>query len=584
MSLPRPEYPRPQFAREEWLNLNGLWWFIFDDKDIGLKQRWYEALPLVNAIKVPFAYQSKLSGIGETIAHDCVWYQRDFQVPREWSGQRILLHFGAVDYATWVWINGQFVTFHEGGHTPFYADITDVLYEENNQLVVRVVDVSADAGQPRGKQHWEPEPGGIFYTRTTGIWQTVWLEPVSDRHLEQLQIIPDVDVGQVHVTYMFSGRLPSAVSVETRIRFSNQAVATVNHDLDRDQQEFTQTIPLAIKQPARMWSPESPALYDMTVSLRDPYGNVIDQVESYFGLRKITINQGKIMLNNQPYYMKLVLDQGYFPDGLLTAPTDEALKRDIELAKAMGFNGVRKHQKIEDPRFLYWADRLGLLVWGEMANAYVFSERTMQRVISEWQAVLRRDYNHPCIVAWVPVNESWGVPTLPSSSRQREHLTTLVHLTKSVDPTRPVISNDGWEHTCSDIVTIHDYSEDSQVLRSRYSTLDSLLAYRPGGKKALFALGYSYRGEPLMISEFGGIAFSKAQEAGWGYVTAVDAQDLIQRYKALVQAILQSPHIQGFCYTQLTDVEQEINGLLTAERQPKADPKVIREINNGPRS
>jgi hypothetical protein len=301
----------------------------------------------------------------------------------------------------------------------------------------------------------------------------------------------------------------------------------------------------------------------------------LDVVESYFGMRKIEVRDGQVYLNDRPLYQRLVLDQGYFPDGILTAPTDDELRRDIELAKEMGFNGARKHQKVEDPRWLYWADRLGFLVWGEMANAYQYSPDYVRRISAEWQEAVRRDYNHPCIVAWVPMNESWGVREISTDPRQVEHLLALYHLTRSLDGSRPVVSNDGWEHAVTDLCAIHDY-RNAAVLAERYRTIESSVA--DPERRPVYAPGYGYRGEPILITEFGGIAFATVDPESWGYRTVSDADGLLERYGSLVFALLGSEVVQGFCYTQLTDVEQEINGLLTYDRRPKADLSRIREI------
>jgi beta-galactosidase/beta-glucuronidase len=564
---PRPEYPRPQFARNEWLNLNGVWQFDYDDANVGLKERWFEQHAFSRQISVPFAFQTPLSGIGENAFHDCVWYRREFTLPQGWTGKRVLLNFGAVDYRAWVWVNSQFVVYHEGGHTPFSADISDFLADGANSLVVRVEDFSTDKGQPRGKQYWEVESKSIFYTRTTGLWQTVWLEPVAESYLERVKITPDIDTSQVTIEYFVTGD----AQIETEIAFGGQQLLKQTHSSE------TQTFSLTTPQ---LWSPEQPNLYDLTVRvLRD--GQVVDEVKSYFGMRKISIEGGKVLLNNQPYYMRLVLDQGYNPEGLLTFPSDEYIKREVELTKAMGFNGARKHQKVEEPLYLYWADKLGLLVWGEMANAYDYTEQSVKRVVAEWQEAVQRDYNHPCIVAWVPINESWGVPNLPADQRQIDHLRTLYYLTKSLDTTRPVISNDGWEHAKSDLCTIHDYTGERDTLTNRYSALESALQFRPADK-AIYTNGNGYQGEPVLVTEFGGIAFRQSDWEGWGYhKTAANETEFIQRYRDVVGALLESALVQGFCYTQLTDVEQEINGLLTYDRRPKVDVEIIRKINLG---
>jgi beta-galactosidase/beta-glucuronidase len=324
-----------------------------------------------------------------------------------------------------------------------------------------------------------------------------------------------------------------------------------------------------------LWSPEEPNLHDLRLELLGAGGETLDAVESYFGMRKVEIRDGKVYLNDRPLYQRLVLDQGYFPGGVLTAPTDDDLRRDIELAKEMGFNGARKHQKVEDPRWLYWADTLGFLVWGEMANAYQYSPNYVRRITAEWQEAVRRDYNHPCVVTWVPINESWGVPGIATDPRQVEHLLALYHLTRSLDRSRPVVSNDGWEHALTDLCAIHDY-RNAAVLGQRYRAVETSLAEPE--RHPVYAPGYGYRGEPILITEFGGIAFEAADPESWGYRTVSNVEELLERYRALISALAQSEVVQGFCYTQLTDVEQEINGLLTYDRRPKADLARIREI------
>jgi beta-galactosidase/beta-glucuronidase len=576
MRIPRPEYPRPQFERTDWLNLNGEWRFAFDDTDVGLKDRWYVEHHYKRQITVPFAYQAPLSGIGESDFHDIVWYERDFVIPESWSDQRVLLHFGAVDYEARVWVNGVFVGQHQGGHVPFRMDVTDSLKSGSNRLTVRAKDVSSDLEQPRGKQYWEEESASIFYTRTTGIWQTVWLEPVNEMHIVSFKVIPDIDKSEIRLTSLVQGQSPG-LKIEAQLSYAGETVATEMVSVDAP--KLSTVFSLRELEQIHLWSPENPQLYDLVLRLRSDNNTILDEVHSYVGMRKISIDDGKVMLNNQPYYMRLILDQGYHPEGLLTFPSDDAIKNDVELTKAMGFNGARKHQKIEEPRYLYWADCLGLLVWGEMANAYQYSETAVQRITHEWQEAIERDFNHPSIVAWVPINESWGVPELAGDSRQVDHLLAMYHLTRSLDPTRLVISNDGWEHAKTDLLTIHDYEGSGAVLRERYATSESTLQARPADRD-LYVAGHASQGEPILITEFGGIAYQKDSTAGWGYTVADDDAEFIRRYRDVVTAILASPIVQGFCYTQLTDVEQEINGLLTYDRQPKVDLAVIKAITS----
>jgi beta-galactosidase/beta-glucuronidase len=591
-TLPRPEYPRPQFRREGWTNLNGEWRFAFDDENVGLAESWHNTsardlgtggTPFDRTITVPFCFQAKLSGIGETAFHDVVWYARTFEHHLA-EDERLLLHFGAVDYRATVWVNGAHVVSHEGGHTPFSADVTHSLLDGENVLVVRAEDPSRDVTIPRGKQYWREKSAGIFYTRTTGIWQTVWMEPVGRRRIDSLRLTPDLDAAALDAEVGVEGFEPGMI---LRLTVAYEGERVLDDRVGLQSALVERRLPLVTRgeQPASpypgrwgkppYWSPEEPNLIDLRLELLDEEGQPLDAVDSYFGMRKIEVRDGKVYLNDRPLYQRLVLDQGYFPDGVLTAPTDEDLRRDIELAKEMGFNGARKHQKVEDPRWLYWADRLGFLVWGETANAYQYSPDYVGRITAEWQEAVRRDYNHPSIVAWVPMNESWGVPEISTDPRQVEHLLAMYHLTRSLDGSRPVVSNDGWEHALTDLCAIHDY-RNAAVLAQRYRTLEASL--EDPERRPVYAPGYGFRGEPILITEFGGIAFETADPGHWGYRTVPGAEELVERYEALVSALLESEVVQGFCYTQLTDVEQEINGLLTYDRRPKAELSRIREI------
>jgi beta-galactosidase/beta-glucuronidase len=591
-ALPRPEYPRPQFRRQDWTNLNGEWHFAFDDSDLGLAEGWqnltvddldYGGSPFDRRIVVPFSYQSRLSGIGETALHDVVWYARTFEHSPD-ENDRLLLHFGAVDYRATVWVNGVQVASHEGGHTPFHADITHALIDGKNVVIVRAEDPSRDVTIPRGKQYWKEGSEGIFYTRTTGIWQTVWLEPVNRRRIETLRLTPDVDVAGIDVEISIVGLEPG-MSLRVNVELAGDSVledtlglrsSLVDRNLPLLSGGAPDTPHLSEWPSPALWSPDHPNLYDLRLELLDGRGGTVDTVESYFGVRKIEAKGGKVFLNNRPLYQRLVLDQGYFPEGILTAPTDEDLRRDVEFAKEMGFNGARKHQKVEDPRWLFWADTLGLLVWGEMANAYRYGPDYVRRMTAEWQEAVIRDYNHPCIVAWVPMNESWGVPNLAHEPEQTEHLLALYHLTRSLDTTRPVVSNDGWEHALTDLCNIHDYRH-AEALEKSYLTPESAVASQPANRP-VYVPGYGYRGEPILITEFGGIAFSGEGTEGWGYSTVTSIEEFLERYEFLIEALLQSEPVQGFCYTQLTDVEQEVNGLLTYDRKPKAPLERIRDI------
>ncbi len=593
-NVPRPEYPRPQLRRPNWTNLNGEWRFAFDDENVGRARSWqcvsaedlaYGGSPFDRIITVPFCHQSRLSGIGEMGFHDVVWYARAFEHAPAGDEERLLLHFGAVDYQATVWVNEAQVAHHVGGHTPFTADVTHALRDRVNVIVVRAEDPSRDVTIPRGKQYWKDEPEGMFYTRTTGIWQSVWLEPVGRCRVGGLRLTPNVDAAAVDVEVSVEGFEPG---LTLRLVVERGDEGVIDDRFGLKTALFERHIPLITRGEAHqspfpgrwakpaLWSPEEPNLYDLRLELLDAAGETLDAVESYFGMRKVEARDGKVYLNNRPLYQRLVLDQGYFPDGLLTAPTDDDLRRDIELAKEMGFNGARKHQKVEDPRWLYWADTLGFLVWGEMANAYQFSPGGyVRRMTAEWQEAVLRDHNHPCIIVWAPMNESWGVPELSADPRQVEHLHAMYHLTRSLDPSRPVVSNDGWEHALTDLCTVHDY-RNAAALSRVYRTPESAVAEPE--RRPVYAPGYGYRGEPLLVTEFGGIAFESVDPETWGYRLVPDAEGLLERYGSLVDALLQSDVVQGFCYTQLTDIEQEVNGLLTYDRRPKVQLARIREI------
>ncbi len=581
VGVPRGEHPSPQWKRANWQSLNGTWEFAFDDERQGVQEKWQMdgEFPLI--IQVPFSFESTLSGIGDRQRHDVVWYRRRFPSSPSWVNHRVWLHFGAVDYRATVWVNGQVVTTHEGGHTPFSCDVADFLSDEDNTLVVMAEDFTEDLSLPRGKQYWKDQSESIFYTRTTGIWQSVWLEILPIEHIQSMTCTADLDAEAIdlNVDLEIAAEAPvtAQLELELEIRFDGALVESVRIPARR---QIAQRLYVGGKdREVYHWSPDHPNLYDLNLRLLNN-GELVDEVESYFGMRRFEVINGRILLNNRPYFLRLVLDQGYFPDGNLTPPSDEAIRHDVELTKALGFNGARKHQKVEDPRYLYWCDKIGLLVWGEMSNAYEFSSISVQRLAREWTEAILRDRNHPCIVAWVPLNESWGAPNLLHDQRQRAFLTAMYHLTKALDSTRPVISNDGWEHTRSDLCTIHDYECDRDVLAARYRDCDTALRATPGGK-LIYAPTYHYEGEPIVISEMGGISFRVSEQEGWGYSAAVSEVDFLDRYRAVVEPMYTSPVVQGFCYTQLTDVEQEINGLLTYERIPKADIEALRRITTG---
>jgi beta-galactosidase/beta-glucuronidase len=580
--IPRPEYPRPHFVRSLWFNLNGEWEFAFDDGDEGLRLGWFDGRQLPLRIIVPFSYQAPLSGINDKSIHEVVWYARTFELPDEFYKRDLLLNFGAVDYACTIWINGQEVGHNRGGHVPFQFDIAPYVKSGENRLTVRVED-RQDPEQPRGKQSFTGLPEGIDYYCTTGIWQTVWLEPVPSMRIEELRMITHAKRNMIELMVFLHA--PSAAwRIEVEVLEDGKRVA-IGED-----QTAVATGRLAITIPyAKLWSPESPHLYDLQVRLYDG-DTLLDEVASYVGLRGIELRDGKILINGKPTYLKMVLDQGFWPEGLLTAPSDEALQADIGWTKMFGYNGARKHQKIEDPRWLYWCDRLGLLVWEEMPNAREWSSKAEDLLSAEWQDALRRDYNHPCIICWVPVNESMGFPGLSQEhAGQYAFIERMVRVTRRLDSTRPVIDNDGWEHTdITDICAIHDYTPTAERLSNRYEeTLKSgELPPKVWVDKPLFARGSKYRGQPIILSEVGGfltiptdIPPDKRDLLYRFYASFEKPEELLEKYRDLIRGISALKFLAGFCYTQLTDIEQEINGLLTYDRRPKVAAESIAAIH-----
>lgn len=576
------EYPRPQLVRDQWLNLNGKWRFCYDDDG---RYKMPEGVPeWTHEITVPFAPETEMSGIGDTGFHRVCWYERDFELAP--GSARTILHFGAVDYACRVWVNGQLVAEHEGGHTPFAADITAAMKADGRQTVTLwVEDDPADLAKPRGKQDWLLEPHSIWYPRTTGIWQTVWVEQVSPTYIQSLRWTPIFETYEIGCEVFAAGDIQQELFVEVKIWHGEQLLADDYYKLLAGEANRK----IALSDPGIddsrneiLWSPERPTLLDAEVTLR--CGDVVlDRIRSYTALRSVSINRDRFMLNGRPYQLRLVLDQGYWPESFMTAPSDQHLKRDVELVKLMGFNGVRKHQKIEDPRFLYWADRLGLLVWEEMPSAYRFSSRAITRMVREWTEAIQRDYSHPCIIVWVAFNESWGVPNLTLTQAHRNAVEALYHLTRTLDSTRPVIGNDGWEASATDILGIHDYDCDPEKVLARYAVTDPVRTLfdqrRPGGR-ILTLDGFPHRGQPIVLTEFGGIAYDvrqskEAEEKTWGYTRAHTAESFLALYRRLLQVVNETFMFSGFCYTQFTDTFQEANGLLNADRSPKLPLEVI---------
>ena len=576
----REDVPQPQFARTAWTSLNGLWSFAFDDQNVGIAQHWEKKADLGSRqIQIPFPYESSLSGIHDTTPHLVSWYATDFTAPANWSGKKIFLHFGAVHYKSAVWLNGELLGEHIGGQTPFVFDLAAAMKPGANHIVLRSEHPAKDLLIARGKQTPEDQSTSIFYTRTSGIWQSVWLEATGANSLDSAHFTTSNDgTGSVQLALH-----NAANNLSVKMHVTEPTGQT--WDVTQNIVEGTQQTQIAfnIAQPL-LWGPGHPNLYDVTFELSDATG-VIDQVNSYFGLRELHLANNRLIMNGQPLYLKLLLDQGFWPEGIWSAPNTESFVNDIRVSQTMGFNGVRKHQKLEDPRFLYWADKMGLLVSSEFASPFEFSPDSSAQFAREWTEAIHRDWNHPSIIMWVPANESWGYPDFAQKDQQNA-LMGMYDLTKQLDPTRFVIDNDGWEHSNkTDLFALHDYAKTGDGLRDDFADFGKILPLRqiPNARSPLIQ-GFEYNGAPAYLSEFAGIGFilpgDDVPSNAWGYAgLEADPAHALARLQDLYAGLKQSPALIGFCITQLTDVEQEVNGLLTYNRQPKYDLQEVSRLN-----
>ncbi|MGC9350070.1 MAG: glycoside hydrolase family 2 protein [Anaerolineae bacterium] len=579
--LPRPEYPRPQFKREPWMNLNGKWTYVFDFGKSG-RERDFQAstgfgeMPDGGEITVPFCPESALSGVGHKDFIEMMWYHREIKVPTDWAGKHVILHFGAVDYECEVFIDGKSVGRHWGGTVAFSFDVTDyVVFGETHDLVVYSRDETRSGEQPGGKQSPRYKSFGCHYTRTTGIWQTVWMEAVADVGLQDVRIVPDLDGGRFLVQPRFYA-LRAGLKFRATLKDGDSIVIQV----EQDAVDGVSLI-LPVTDP-RPWGPGDPFLYDFVFEVVDG-DSIVDTVESYAGLRKIHIERNRIFLNNEPIYLRLVLDQGFYPDGIWTAPSDEALRRDIELSMQAGFNGARLHQKVFEPRFHYWADRLGYLTWGESSSwgIDVTDPVSARNFLSEWREIVTRDYNHPSIIAWTPFNETRGGRGHPQHARLHVDAYDLTH---DLDPTRPVNDASGYVHVKTDIWTVHSYNQDPASLRAQLAIDPDAGVWRNFPDEEV-----AYDGQPYVIDEFGGIKWIPREdlvfaEDSWGYGDdPTTLEEFYARLEGLVDAVLSHDHICGFCYTQLTDIEQEQNGIYNYDRTEKFDMARVAAILGKPR-
>ena len=561
MNIPRQEYPRPQFERRDWMNLNGLWQFEIDNDASGEARALYkEGVPLCGTINVPFCPESKLSGVEHKDFIKGVWYKRTINIP-DTSG-KIFIHFGAADYICRIYVNGTFAGEHKGGYISFSFDISFLIRKGENEICVYCSDDTLSPLIPSGKQSDKYESYGCLYTRTTGIWQTVWLEFIPEEYIEWVKYYPNVNDSSITITALLNGT--GAFSAD--IFYDDEPVGSYITNSASGVISFT--VKLSRKE---LWEVGKGRLYDVKFK----FGK--DDVKSYFGLRSVRIDGKKLLINNKAVFGRWVLDQGFYPDGIYTAPSDEALENDIKLSMAVGFNGARLHEKIFEGRFLYHADRHGYIVWGEYPDWGMdhTNPASVYSILPEWTEEIKRDFNHPAIIGWCPHNETWA-PNCPKAERNKtqydDAILLLYEMTKKLDPTRPCIDTSGGYHVKTDVYCVHDYEQNPAVFKPRYDKLAS-----DGELYDPFPDKESYNGEACFVSEYGGASMST--ENGWGYgATPLSEEEFIARFKGLTEALLNNPSMIGLCYTQLTDIEQEQNGLYTYDRKPKFDTEALRKI------
>ena len=559
--MARDAYPRPELVRENFTNLCGQWEFEFDFGRSGRERELPQKSHLERTIHVPFCPESKLSGIGYRDFIGACWYRKTLTLTPE-AGQRVLLHFEAAYHTTEVYLNGMSVGVHRGGYTPFCFDITEHLRTGENVITVCCEGDPRSPLEPSGKQSDRLMSYGCMYTRCTGIYAPVWLEVVPDTYLASVKLDPDPDNSRLFLTLTFCGNAEKTVSLEASLYGRKVGAVTAK----TTQQTLKTVIDL---EALSLWSPESPTLYDLDIQVSA--GSGMDKVRSYFGMRKIELDGVCLRINGKRVFQRLVLDQGYYPDGIYTAPNEDAFRRDIELAKRLGFNGARLHERVFDRRFLYEADRLGYLVWGEYAN-WGFDHTNSGNLgiyLSEWVEAVSRDYNHPALIGWCPFNETWD----RDGRKQEDSLLREVYReTKRLDPMRPVIDTSGNYHVATDIYDVHDYCQDIDAYHRRYDRFEDgeVFENRPGRQ--------TYNGQPYMVSEYGGIRWSD-DETSWGYGdTPKSIEDFVDRYVSMIEILMSNPRICGVCYTQLYDVEQEQNGLYRFDRTPKFDEDVMARL------
>jgi beta-galactosidase/beta-glucuronidase len=588
VDIPRPEHPRPQLVRPDWVSLNGVWQFEIDQGDSGVERGLVDR-ELAASITVPFAPESQLSGIGVTDFLEAVWYRRSVDLPPQWAGKRVLLHFQAIDHDATVWVNGVQVARHRGGFTPFSADLHGVAEPgERITIVVRARDTRHGL-QPRGKQSTDYANRGVHYTRTTGVWQTVWLEAVPHTWLRRARVTPDVAGSAFHLELPVSAG-HSGWTVHAILSDDSGEVIRGQTSIGMN---FTPRMVLRIpEERVRLWQPGNGQLYGLRLEVRDAEARVVDAATSYAGLRSVAVDGQAVLINGRRVFQRLVLDQGYWPKSLMTAPSESALLKDIELALEAGFNGARLHQKVFEERYLYHADRLGYLVWGELADWGAIDRATGEAsssLVVEWLEAVQRDYSHPSVIGWCPLNETQQ--PLEDRIVWLDDITRALFLaTKASDSTRPVIDASGYAHrvTETDVYDAHLYEQDPKLFAERMRGLAEgkpyMNALQGGG-----AMSVPYTGQPYFCSEFGGIwwdpdsdnASGSDRAQSWGYGRRpADENELIERFGGLVSVLLENPSLFGYCYTQLTDTFQERNGVYRFDRSRKVDVARLRQIQS----
>lgn len=572
------KYPRPQLKRDSFILLDGRWDFIFDYEKEGMNKSYYKGFKKQYDINVPFAYETQLSNIGITKRCDSVFYQKNININFK-EDERVILHLEGSDYLTSVYVDGEFIGSDTGAYHRLSFDLTDKLKNGKDALLVIHCEDDYSKEKPRGKQRWKDENFDCWYIDTTGIYKSVWIEIVKSVYIVETKINAFKGDNKIYLdlylNQKFNGRIDLCVNYEDEpVKYISKSI------IDDDKIKLE----VEIKNP-HLWNIFDPHIYDLNIKIISSKDVLLDEINTYTAFRKISAEKGKIYLNGKEIYQKMILDQGYFLEGHLTSKDEKQLLEDITKMIELGFNTSRKHEKIEDDRFYYYADMLGYLIWADFPNMYEFTDKSKEIYKREYILALHQLYNHPSIITWVPFNESWGIYDIVKNKEEQDFVNEVYYLTKEFDDTRFCITNDGWEHTISDILTIHDYEQDATKLKNKFSTIEKTIndKYEWRGKKA-FADNYSYKGQPIIMSEFGGTAYEKfigGENKSWGYGSAVkDDSDFINRFSSLVEAIKELPHFVGYCYTQVSDVQQEVNGLLKENREFKIDPKIIKAIQD----